>query len=82
MTRINKEKLANYLSNIWVLEVRESERGWGSDTWTELYDSYESAKERRDEINKDNPTDRVPEYYIVAGDPKLFCDYYRFNLNK
>ena len=82
MTRINKEKLANYLSNIWVLEVRESERGWGSDTWVELFDSYESAKECRDEINKDNPTDRVPEYYIVAGDPILFCDYYRFNLNK
>lgn len=82
MTQINKQKLTNDLSNIWVLEVRESERGWGSDTWIELYDSYMSAKERRDEINKDIPFDHVPEYYIVAGEPKLFCDYYGINLSK
>lgn len=49
-----------------IVEFRESERGWGGEIWYSGFDTLEEAKERIAECNKDLPTDRVPDYYIVA----------------
>lgn len=73
MARISKEQLLEKINDVgefWMIDVRESERGWGSSTEQEIYTSYEEAHERYTSINKDNPTDRVPDYYIVASEPK------------
>lgn len=44
----------------------ESERGWGSDEWSSDYLTEELALAAVDECNKGNPTDHIPDYYIVA----------------
>lgn len=70
MARVSKEQILENIGDLWMLEVRESERGWGSEITQELYTTLEEAKQRSDEINKGNPTDHVPDYYIVASDPR------------
>lgn len=70
MTRVTKEKILENIGDLWMIEVRESERGWGSETTQELYTTLEEAKQRSQEINKNNPTDHVPDYYIVASEPR------------
>ena len=44
----------------------ESERGWGQDTWTEDYSTYEEAKARVESVNAKNTAVDPPDYYIVA----------------
>lgn len=46
----------------------ESERGWGRDTWTEDYDTYEEAKERIRSVNAENTAPVAPDYYMQAED--------------
>lgn len=70
MARVSKEQILENIGDLWMLEVRESERGWGSEITQELYTTLEEAKQRSDEINRNNPTDHVPDYYIVASDPR------------
>lgn len=41
----------------------ESERGWGQDTWTTVYDTREEAQKEIDRSKpKPGPT---PDYYII-----------------
>lgn len=72
MSRLTEEQVLKLAStqNIWKVYVRESERGWGSDSWYQFFDSYEEAYASYMEINKDNPTDYVPDYYTVAYAPE------------
>jgi hypothetical protein len=56
--------------DIWKVLIRESEQGWGSDSWYQFFDSYEEAYTSYMEINKDNPTDHVPDYYMFASAPE------------
>ena len=70
MARVSKEQILENIGDLWMIEVRESERGWGSETTQELYTILEEAKQRYDEINQSNPTDHVPDYYIVASEPR------------
>ena len=56
--------------DIWKVHLHESERGWGSDSWDAFYDNYQEAYDYYTEVNKDNPTDHVPDYYIVASAPQ------------
>jgi hypothetical protein len=51
---------------VFVVEYFESERGWGSDSWTREFDTQKEATEAVAHCNQDNPTDHVPGYYIVA----------------
>ena len=81
MPLVNLKNLMNTLSNIWVVEFRESESGWGSDTWVLLYDNYEEALNEVKDTNSKNTSKEVPEYYITAKEPKLFADYYRIKLS-
>ena len=81
MAKVNVKDLMNTLSNIWVVEFSESELGWGSSTWVELYDSYSEALEAVKETNKHNTSKEVPDYYIQANRPKLFADHYKFKLS-
>jgi hypothetical protein len=70
MPRLTEEQVLQRANteDIWKVFVRES--GWGSDSWYEFFDSYEEAYASDREINKDNPTDYVPDYYIVASVPE------------
>lgn len=79
MARLSKEQVLKLAStqDIWKVYLRESERGWGSNSWYQFYDSYEEAHASYMEINKNNPTDYknnptdyVPDYYIVASAPE------------
>lgn len=46
--------------------LKESERGWGKDYWTEDYDTYEQAKERIRSVNAQNTAKYAPDYYMQA----------------
>ena len=82
MARVNVNELLNTLSNIWVVEYRESEIGWVNGTWIEMFDSYEEAQKEFNDTNSENTSKDVSDYYIIAYKPKLFCDYYGVKLNK
>jgi hypothetical protein len=56
--------------DIWKVHIRESELGWGSDTWYVFFDSYKEAHDYYMEVNKDNSDDHVPDYYISASTPE------------
>jgi 5-formaminoimidazole-4-carboxamide-1-beta-D-ribofuranosyl 5'-monophosphate synthetase len=83
--KIDKKELINNLSNIWVVEIVESELGWSSNVSVELFDSYSEAISRKNKINEENTSDEAPDYYIVATKVELFLDYYKIrkqlNLN-
>ena len=81
MARVDVKELMNTLSNIWVVEFRESESGWGSDTWVVMYDNYQEALDEVKDTNSKNTSKEVPDYYIQAYEPKLFADYYRIKLS-
>lgn len=49
-----------------VVKYRDSERGWGSETWYTPYDSYEEALEKVNSCNAKNSKSEVPDYYIQA----------------
>jgi hypothetical protein len=71
MARITEEQILSTIGELWLVEVRESERGWGGEVWNELFTTFEEAQARFMEINKGNPTDHVPDYYIVASKPRI-----------
>jgi len=77
MSKVDVKQLMNTLSNIWVVEFRESESGW-----VEMYDSYQEASDAVKMTNKENTSVEVPDYYIQANSPKLFADYYKINLSR
>jgi hypothetical protein len=81
MARVDVKELMNTLSNIWVVKFRESERGWGSDTWVVMYDNYQEALDEVKDTNSENTSKEVPDYYIQAYEPKLFADYYGIKLS-
>jgi hypothetical protein len=71
MARITEEQILGTIGELWLVEVRESERGWGGEIWNELFTTFGEAQARFIEINKANPTDHVPNYYIVASKPRV-----------
>jgi hypothetical protein len=81
MASVDVKDLMNTLSNIWVVEFRESELGWGSHTWTLMFDNYTEASNVVKNTNKENISNTAPDYYIQANQPKLFADYYNFKLS-
>ena len=70
MARVSKEQILENIGDLWMIEVRESERGWGSETTQEFYTILEEAKQRYDKINQNNPTGQRPDHYIVASEPR------------
>ena len=48
------------------ITVIESERGWGQESWTEDFDTYEEARERINSINSENTASRAPDWYMIA----------------
>jgi hypothetical protein len=56
--------------DIWKVHVFESERGLGCDSWDSFFDSRQEAFEYYERINKDLPTDHVPDCYAVASTPE------------
>ena len=55
------------LQKAYRVDIIESERGWGSKVdEVKYFDTEESAKAFCTEYNKDNPTDHVPDWYMVA----------------
>lgn len=51
----------------WQITLLESERGWGSDTWTETYDTRAEADQRVASLERQyGNRDIVPDYYIVV----------------
>ena len=73
MARITEEQILSTIGELWLVEVREFERWGGTATsgevWNELFTTFEEAQARFMEINKGNPTDHVPDYYVVANKP-------------
>ena len=58
------------LSNVWAVDIIESERGWGTKVdETKLFDSKESADAFVIAYNKDNIETTVPEWYMYARTP-------------
>ena len=50
-----------------VVQIIESERGWGTKVEdTRYFDTEKDAHAFCKDFNKDNPTDYVPDYYIIA----------------
>jgi hypothetical protein len=49
------------------ITVTESERGWGCDTWTELYDTMKEAQSRISNINSKNTEEIAPDWYMIAS---------------
>ena len=72
MSTLTKEQAIQRANteDIWKVHVHESERGWGCDSWDSFFDSYQEAFDYFKKINKDNPTDHVPDYYTVASTPE------------
>jgi|LakMenEpi03Aug12_release.lakeMendotaPanAssembly.Ray.scaffolds.fasta_scaffold52836_8 hypothetical protein len=72
MPRLTEEQVIELenTKDIWKVSYRESERGWGQDTWDAFFDSYEEAYEEYVDTNKQNNKDYVPDYYIVAYEPQ------------
>lgn len=56
-----------------MVDFFESERGWGSDSWSNQYETEQEALDAVHACNKNNPTDHVPDHHIVATyvGPKL-----------
>jgi hypothetical protein len=50
------------------ISVMESERGWGQDYWTEIFDTYDEAKSRIVEINSKNTSVGAPDWYMQANE--------------
>lgn len=49
------------------VEIIESERGWGQKLEdVKYFDTEQEAKNYCKEFNKDNPTDHVPDWYMIA----------------
>lgn len=47
--------------------IVESERGWGQKYEFVYFDTYEDAKQCRDDINASNtPSTVVPDWYMIA----------------
>ena len=61
--------MENEKNTNWFITVTESERGWGSESWTESFPSYKEAKARVHEINSKNTSPTVPSWYMVATEP-------------
>jgi hypothetical protein len=72
MARLTEQEviLRAQTEDIWKVHVHVSELGWGNDSWDAFYDSFEEASQYYTEINKNLPTDHVPDYYMVASAPK------------
>jgi hypothetical protein len=45
MSRLTKEQAIQraLTVDVWKVHVHESERGWGSDSWDEFFDSHQEA---------------------------------------
>lgn len=67
MARITEEQVLGAVQDVWIVDLRESERGW---TWSELYTTFIEANERSTKVNAGNPANHVPDCYIVASKPR------------
>jgi hypothetical protein len=56
--------------DIWKVHIHESERGWLSDSWYVFFDSHQEAHNYYMQVNKDNPDNHVPDYYVSASTPE------------
>ena len=61
---------------IYRVSMKESERGWGSKTYNEDFDTYEAAEayiKRIAEYNNEEyaRTNCVPDYYIQTNSDKI-----------
>ncbi len=70
MARITEEQGLSLAQDAWIVDLHESERGWGSESWSEFFTTFVEANERYTTVNAVNPADRVPDYYIVASKPR------------
>jgi len=64
---------------LYKVRFTESERGWGSKSWWDYFETYQKAREAIDECNKRNQQDwdnthRVPDYYIQCEDQIIATD--------
>lgn len=50
----------------YVVRYRDSERGWGSETWFRGFNSEREAKNAVRETNARNTASSAPDYYIMA----------------
>jgi len=48
--------------------IVESERGWGQESWSEDYPTFEAAKKRIADINSKNTSLTAPDWYMQAED--------------
>ena len=71
MARVTEEQILSTIGELWLVKVREWEGDWLWPGWNELFTTFEEAQARFMEINKGNPTDHVPDYYIVASKPRI-----------
>jgi len=52
----------------YVVNMFESERGWGSETWDVEFDTLEEAEAYKADVNKDHFKGPAPDYYMIARD--------------
>lgn len=70
MAKISREQALNRIQDVWVVDLRESELGSGSDCWSEFYTTYKEANDRYTEVNAENPAGPAPDYYVTASKPR------------
>jgi hypothetical protein len=70
MARITEEQGLSLAQDVWIVDLHESEREWGSESWSEFFTTFVEANERYTTVNAVNPADHVPDYYIVASKPR------------
>ena len=55
----------------WLVDILESERGWGQKIdSTHLFNSLEEAEKFKEKFNSDNTSETVPDWYMVALEPR------------
>ncbi len=54
------------MNTTYIVEYRESERGWGGEIWFNRFDTEHEARVAVYECNDGLP-DSAPDYYIVAS---------------
>ena len=55
----------------WTVAIIESERGWGQKVdEVKEFDDYDEAKDFVIEYNSRNTSDTVPDWYMMAMDPR------------
>ncbi len=64
--RLRTDEPKAVVTGYYVVRYRDSERGWGSETWFRGFDSENEAKEAVRDTNARNTASTAPDYYIQA----------------